>query len=195
MRENIKNIPNFLTFLRVVLSVLLVYIIFSGAGIIYIIIIFVAAMLTDCLDGYIARHFNMKTEFGRNFDIIADRILMGGAALAIVVKFALDGVLTSFRLTQFILIMSREIICLPFIFLGLIIKKAIPQVRFIGKLTTFLQAFSFPLTILSVFYKFFSFSIYLAIVNAIVGAIAAFYYITDLYRPPRPPEQIRPGPF
>jgi len=189
MQENIKNIPNFLTLLRVALSVLLVYIIFSGVGIIYIIIVFVSAMLTDCFDGYIARRFNMKTEFGRNFDIIADRILMGGAALAIVIKFALDGILNSFHLMQFCLIMSREIICLPLTFFGMVFKKPIPQVRFIGKLTTFLQAFSFPLIILSVFYEFFSFSIYLAAANAVVGVFAAFYYAADLLRPAPPPEQ------
>ena len=42
--------------------------------------IFVAASLTDTLDGYIARHYNQITDFGKFMDPLADKML-GVAAL------------------------------------------------------------------------------------------------------------------
>ncbi len=68
--------------------------------------VFVAASLTDFLDGYIARHYNQITDFGKFMDPLADKVLvmaamcwfveqgrMPGWALAIVLlrEFAVSG--------------------------------------------------------------------------------------------------------
>ena len=43
--------------------------------------IFVAASLTDTLDGYIARHYNQTTDFGKFMDPLADKCLVTAAML------------------------------------------------------------------------------------------------------------------
>ncbi|AUM62938.1 CDP-diacylglycerol--glycerol-3-phosphate 3-phosphatidyltransferase [Spiroplasma monobiae] len=52
-------------------------------------ILFILASLTDMLDGYIARKYNMVTNFGKFFDSIADKLLTN----AVLIIFACFGVL------------------------------------------------------------------------------------------------------
>ena len=79
-----KNLPNQLTFLRILLAVLCIYFILQNT-LIYLYIafaIFVVASLTDYLDGVIAKKYNLVTDFGKLLDPIADKILIIGIFLA-----------------------------------------------------------------------------------------------------------------
>ncbi|PPE04783.1 CDP-diacylglycerol--glycerol-3-phosphate 3-phosphatidyltransferase [Entomoplasma ellychniae] len=92
-----SNIPNFLTMLRiflglVVIILLSILIIFKkdvesrgsfkidhfllAAG-----IVFIAASVTDFLDGYIARKYSYVSEFGKFFDPIADKVLINATLI------------------------------------------------------------------------------------------------------------------
>lgn len=78
------NLANRLTMLRVVL--IPVYLVFFYRGDTYIALgVFVAASLTDFLDGYLARVGNMVTDFGKFMDPLADKMLTV-AALAFFVE-------------------------------------------------------------------------------------------------------------
>ena len=88
---------------RVIITFFVVYFIFNNYDIIYIVVAFVLGMITDFLDGQIARRFNSVTEFGRKFDIIADRILMIATVLAIIIKFGSDGILNGWYIFQIII--------------------------------------------------------------------------------------------
>ena len=175
------NVPNSLTLARVILTFVIIYLILGDFEILWIASLFIIAMLTDFLDGKIARKFNQETEFGRKFDIIADRILMVGVAGAVIISLGSDGTFGKLEILQVFLIMSREIISLPFATLIVLSGKDFPETKFIGKVTTFLQGVSFPIIIISSFYAGFEFSIFLAIVTSIVGAVSAFIYINDAY--------------
>lgn len=178
--EKVWNIPNVLTMTRIVLTFVIFFLIFAKVRIVIIVIVFCIAMLTDFLDGQIARRFHMTTEFGRKFDMIADRFLMVGTAIAIVVDFSFQGILSRYHMLQIFLIMTREIIAFPFALIYLTTGMVTPHVRFIGKLTTVMQAVTFPIIILSIYYPAFSFSIYLAGLTAIIGFSAGIAYITDI---------------
>lgn len=184
--ENIYNIPNSLTLLRVIITFILIYLIFADARIEFIIALFIVGMLTDCADGQIARRFNMKTEFGRKFDPIADRFLMIATVVCLILSISMEGLMTRPHILSILLVMAREIIALPFALFAMTRKKALPQVKFIGKLTTVMQAIAFPAVILNIYYpQYFGFSVYLAFITAICGIIAAFTYILDVMGNPR----------
>lgn len=95
--------------------------------------VFVAAGISDALDGYIAKRFNTRTELGTYLDPIADKVLLDG----IYVALALVGILPMWLAA---LVVCRDLL----IVLGvLLIKRRDPVFRarplLIGKLNTFAQ--------------------------------------------------------
>ena len=77
------NTANKLTLLRVFLiPVFLVVYYWGFAGSRYIALgIYAVACLTDLLDGYIARHYNQVSDFGKFADPLADKCLVTAAML------------------------------------------------------------------------------------------------------------------
>lgn len=179
-RENVWNIPNTLTFSRVIITFAIFYLIFARYPLTVVAIFFIIGMLTDFLDGQIARRTKTVTEFGRQFDMIADRFLMVCTALALIIDFSIQGMLTRSHMLQVFLILSREIVSFPFAIVAFVGQKPIPQARFIGKLTTFMQGVTLPAILLSTRYEAFSFSLYLAIATCMIGVASAFVYVRDL---------------
>ena len=73
------NLPNKLTLLRLILIPFFITAFYLGflAGHYFVALgIFVVASLTDFLDGYIARKYNMVTDLGKFLDPIADKVLV-----------------------------------------------------------------------------------------------------------------------
>ena len=180
-KEKIWNFPNFITFARILLTFLTLYFIFGEYPILYIVISFSLGMITDFLDGQIARKFNLTTEFGRNFDIIADRFLMISTVVGLIFYYSSLGLLSHWNIIQIFMIMSREIFTFPFVLVLLWTRKPIPQAKFIGKLTTCLQGFAFPSVLLGIYYMTFAYiGAILSITTLIVGIISAATFIKDI---------------
>ena len=77
------NTANKLTILRVVMIpafLLVLYLDVPWANY-WALAIFAAASITDTLDGYIARHYNQITDFGKFMDPLADKCLVFAAML------------------------------------------------------------------------------------------------------------------
>ena len=77
------NTANKLTILRVFMIpvfLLVLYLDVPNANY-WALAIFVIASLTDTLDGYIARHYNQTTDFGKFMDPLADKCLVIAAML------------------------------------------------------------------------------------------------------------------
>ena len=77
------NTANKLTLLRVVMIpafLLVLYLDIPGANY-WALVIFALASITDTLDGYIARHYNQVTDFGKFMDPLADKCLVVAAML------------------------------------------------------------------------------------------------------------------
>ena len=83
------NLPNKLTVIRLFMVPLCVFAIMlpetwvdPNTSAIIAAVIFIAASLTDMLDGQIARRCNMVTDFGKFMDPLADKFLVIGALFA-----------------------------------------------------------------------------------------------------------------
>ncbi len=77
------NLPNKLTMLRIILTPVFLAVLYWGfPGADYVALaIFIAASVTDLLDGKIARKYNLVTDFGKFADPLADKILVVAALL------------------------------------------------------------------------------------------------------------------
>jgi len=71
IKEKLITIPNILSFYRLITFPLVLYFLFSGNEK-YFAIFLCINLVTDSLDGNIARLFNMKTKMGARLDSLAD---------------------------------------------------------------------------------------------------------------------------
>src|SRR5262245_60237612 len=72
------NLPNLLTSTRLILAVVL-FALISWHSWLLALAVFLVAAITDWLDGYLARKQGLTSAFGRNFDPLVDKVLIGGA--------------------------------------------------------------------------------------------------------------------
>jgi phosphatidylglycerophosphate synthase len=84
MREYLKTIPNLLTALRLLLLPVL-----WGLALLKwpvpLAIGMIISFLTDTLDGFIARRFNVTSAFGSKFDSLADNLLIPSTVIWLVI--------------------------------------------------------------------------------------------------------------
>ena len=80
------NWPNRLTLVRIFLAPLFVFLflIDNVYARLSALIIFVLAALTDTVDGWLARKYNITTGFGKFMDPLADKILISSALVAFI---------------------------------------------------------------------------------------------------------------
>lgn len=103
------NIPNILTWMRIVMIPLFVGVFYlpeaqmpAPMRDLYAMLIFVLAAVTDWFDGYLARKWNQTSAFGAFLDPVADK-LMVAAALIVLVEFDRVGAIVA------LIIIGREI--------------------------------------------------------------------------------------
>ena len=129
------NVPNFLTTIRIVVVPILAWLLFkenaeTDTNRIIAGTIFIVAALTDIADGTIARRWNLITNFGKIFDPIADKALIGVALIGLSYLNLLDWWFTW-------VILARELF-VTFLRFWVINKGVIPASRG-GKLKTITQ--------------------------------------------------------
>lgn len=87
------NLPNKLTFIRLILAIPFIYFLQESGNVsanlsltyrLIAFVIFVIASLTDFFDGYLARKYNLITDFGKLMDPLADKILVISALVLFV---------------------------------------------------------------------------------------------------------------
>ena len=129
------NVPNFLTTIRIIVVPILAWLLFredaaSYSNRLIAGVLFIIAALTDIADGTIARRWNLITNFGKIFDPIADKALIGVALVGLSYLNLLDWWFTW-------VILARELF-VTFLRFWVINKGVIPASRG-GKLKTIMQ--------------------------------------------------------
>ena len=130
------NVPNALTTLRIVMVPFFGYALLVDGGqsmtwrwVAYV--LFVVAMITDKVDGDLARKHNLVTDFGKIADPIADKALIGAALICLSLLHELWWWVTA-------VILVREIGITVFRFIAL--RDRVIAASWLGKLKTVGQA-------------------------------------------------------
>lgn len=143
-RVSVVNVANVLTGVRILLVPVFLAALFVGDGHetrwrIVAFIVFAVAVITDRVDGAVARSYGMVTEFGKLADPIADKALIGAALIGL----SLLGDLP-WWVTAVVLVRELGITVLRFAVLR---RGVIPASRG-GKLKTLVQAVAIGLFVL-----------------------------------------------
>ncbi|MBR5060266.1 MAG: CDP-alcohol phosphatidyltransferase family protein [Clostridia bacterium] len=123
------TIPNMMSFFRLILIPFILWF-YLGLHNVWLTVIFVViSALTDILDGWVARRFNMVSEFGKFIDPVADKFTQGSLILCLIPRYPLV-------IALLVLFLVREI---AMVFTGtLLIKKTdkFSSSKWFGKVNT-----------------------------------------------------------
>ena len=147
-----KNLPNILTLSRVLFLPFLLFMILSSNIQLnmYAVVLFVAMSLTDFLDGFIARNQGSKSDFGKMLDPIADKLLVVGVLISLMI----EGTIEHLNIIPALIIISREIFIsgLREFAANSKVESSI-EVSNIGKTKTAFQMISITLILLSISFE------------------------------------------
>ncbi len=103
-KSQIFTIPNLLSFVRLALIPLIVWL-YVGKSEYYLAVgVILLSGATDIADGYIARHFNMVSDFGKILDPIADKLTQAALIICLTVKYDLMyGIIILFVIKEIIM--------------------------------------------------------------------------------------------
>lgn len=88
-KNKIITIPNILSFFRLCLIPIIVWLYCFRQSYLWTTVIFIISGLTDIIDGFIARKFNMISDFGKAFDPVADKLTQISMMFCLVTRFPL----------------------------------------------------------------------------------------------------------
>ena len=123
------TIPNLITIARLI-SVPLIVVMMGQERWGLAFMLFVAAGVSDGVDGFIARRFNMRSEFGAYLDALADKALL----VSIYVTLSVTGVLPGWLA---IVVVSRDLMIISAILVSWLMERPVAiKPMFVSKLNT-----------------------------------------------------------
>ena len=139
------NVPNLLTWLRIVLIPMFVGIFYFEGWVtkpnqnLVATVIFTVAAITDWLDGWLARKLNQTSAFGAFLDPVADKLMVAAALITLVQLGRVDAIIA-------LIIVGREIaISALREWMAQIGAARSMAVSFLGKIKTASQMLAIPL--------------------------------------------------
>ena len=126
------SIPNLITLARIILVPVVVWAIASGQMRLAF-LLFLAAAVSDAVDGFLAKRFGMKTELGAYLDPLADKVL-------IVSIYVTLGITAVIPLWVVILVVSRDFMIVGAIVLSWVVDRPVKiKPHMVSKLNTGVQ--------------------------------------------------------
>ncbi|HXZ54626.1 MAG TPA: CDP-diacylglycerol--glycerol-3-phosphate 3-phosphatidyltransferase [Burkholderiales bacterium] len=140
------NVPNLLTWLRIIMIPLVIGVFYapqtwlsSWQQNLIATILFIAAAITDLLDGYLARRLNQISAFGAFLDPVADKLMIAAALIVLVQLQRADAIIA-------VVIIGREIaISAMREWMAKIGKSKSVAVNLLGKVKTISQMIAVPM--------------------------------------------------
>ncbi|TPW70322.1 CDP-diacylglycerol--glycerol-3-phosphate 3-phosphatidyltransferase [Schumannella sp. 10F1B-5-1] len=135
-QASLGNVANIVTVVRILLAPVFIWLLLADGGDDGVLrwvaaALFLVAILTDSVDGFLARRQNLVTDFGKLVDPIADKILVGGALVGLSILLELPWWVT-------IVILVREFGITVFRFIAL--RDRVIAASIWGKIKTVVQA-------------------------------------------------------
>jgi cardiolipin synthase len=126
------NAPNIITLGRILLVPLVIWAIASNQMAIAF-VIFVVAGVSDAVDGFLAKRFNMTTEIGALLDPVADKALL----VSIYVALGIWGAIPRWLV---ILVVSRDVMIVGAVIVSWLLRNPVPmKPLMVSKLNTVAQ--------------------------------------------------------
>ena len=126
------TLPNLITIARFILVPVIVITMIEGEmGLAFL--LFIAAGVSDAIDGFIARQFGQASELGAYLDPVADKLLLVSVFVMLAILGAIPGWLV-------ILIVSRDVLIVGAVVLSHLLGKPVTvRPLMVSKATTFAQ--------------------------------------------------------
>ena len=173
----LKHIPNILTIIRFLLIPIILIYIFTGNYILAL-VVFTISALTDIADGFIARKFNLVSNFGKLMDPLADKLTQIATLTSLVIKDIIP-------IWILIIVISKEfiMICGASFLYG---KDVVVYSKWYGKLSTVLLYIAIVFSLLAKQFELTGIWEYIDLalftLAIIMTLFALVMYIKDLYK-------------
>lgn len=175
------NVPNALTVLRILMVPVFGWLLLTHGGEDagwrwWATVVFVVAIATDWVDGYLARRDGLITDFGKLMDPIADKALTGTALVGLSIVGALP-----WWITVVILVREVGITLMRFV----VIRRGVIPASKGGKLKTVLQALAITLLLVPVGGLLGTLGMWVAYAAVVVTVVTGVDYVWQAFRPRR----------
>lgn len=128
-KDQILTIPNFLSVVRLALIPLIVWLYYEEQNYKAAVVVILISGATDIIDGFIARHFNMVSDFGKILDPVADKLTQAAVIICLITEYKL-------MIPLIILFVFKELIMGIMGFLVLKKKDSVNSAKWYGKANT-----------------------------------------------------------
>ena len=180
----IWTLPNFLSFFRILIIPLLVYLLTFADPLSSLLAasLFLVASFTDYLDGYLARRNQSVSDLGKLLDPLADKLMVAAVLIMLAAMDRVDE--PSVPAWLVVIILAREIAVT--VLRGIALSEGVVmQAETLGKYKFILQ--SYALTCLLLHYRywevdFFAAGMYFLVLSAIIALWSGVNYHVQFFR-------------
>jgi cardiolipin synthase len=147
LRDPRVNLPNLITLGRILLVPVIIWAITSGQMAVAFVLFFIAGV-SDAVDGFLAKRFNMQSEIGALLDPLADKCLLVSIYIAL-------GMTADVPRWLVILVVSRDIIIIGAVMVSWLVDRPVPmKPLMVSKLNTVAQVAFAALVLASLGFDF-----------------------------------------
>ena len=169
------NVPNVLTMIRILLVGVFVYLFLGPKSYWGALVVYLVASLTDVLDGYIARKYNLITDFGKLIDPLADKLMLFAALLCLTIVGIIHWAFLVFIVIRDLALIAGSALLLK--------HKVVVYARIWGKLSTLFFNAGVALSVVAYYVEAIAPWHMVVLGIAVVFGIAAFcQYATSFFR-------------
>jgi cardiolipin synthase len=177
VRNKNVNLPNLITLGRILLVPVIIWAITSGQMAVAFVLFFIAGV-SDAVDGFLAKRFDMRSEIGALLDPLADKCLL----VSIYVALGITGDVPRWLV---ILVVSRDIIIIGAVIVSWLVDRPVPmKPLMVSKLNTVAQVVYAGLVLFALGFGFVvtPFDIILMAIVTLLTLLSVSFYLVEWVR-------------